>query len=268
MAISAYGPQGRLKKHPLLGTSMLSDPSRKDAVKQFRGLHQEAVASKDTSRAAGVKRLSKKYETFAAPHTTRLGEIAKLQKGLGEKSQALRDPAREAKLTEKQKEYQEISSKLEGLSGQALVDAHKTTTYQQGVEAAKYYHDLRTRNKAIDLGFGGGADWVKREATTPTGDDPIYRASEWPGAAGGSPENAIEAGLFGVGPGVAGSQYFKNYYAMRLAEAQGQTTNYEDKVNAEIDMLNQSFLPLEEERVDRSKRLQDRADLYNMFLGT
>lgn len=48
MAIAAYTDEGLLKKNPLLGTSLLSGPGRKEEKRKFGALHQRAVGHRGT----------------------------------------------------------------------------------------------------------------------------------------------------------------------------------------------------------------------------
>lgn len=72
MAVSAY-KRGLLKKHPLLGTSFLIDPSQAANRARFMELHKEANKS---GREGMLTRLSNEYRQFGLGHVNRLNEIA------------------------------------------------------------------------------------------------------------------------------------------------------------------------------------------------
>jgi len=72
MAVSAYR-RGLLKKHPLLGTSFLVDPTQATNRARFMELH--AGANK-AGRQGMLERLSGEYRQFGLPHVSRLYEIA------------------------------------------------------------------------------------------------------------------------------------------------------------------------------------------------
>jgi len=71
MAISAYR-QGKLKKNPLLGSSLAVDPNRAQERKDFMSLYGEAKEVAGEGRAGMVRRLSERYQKFGAPHVKQM----------------------------------------------------------------------------------------------------------------------------------------------------------------------------------------------------
>jgi len=71
MAISAYR-QGKLKKNPLLGSSLAVDPNREQERKDFMSLYGEAKQIAGEGRAGMVRRLSERYQKFGAPHVQQM----------------------------------------------------------------------------------------------------------------------------------------------------------------------------------------------------
>ena len=92
MAISAYDPSGRLKKHALLGTSLAVDPTRTAQRGQFEELHKEAALS-GGGREAMKGRLTGRFQQFGQPQVERLSEIAEQKAGFETEARDLRDPA-------------------------------------------------------------------------------------------------------------------------------------------------------------------------------
>jgi len=74
MAISAY-KQGKLKKNPLLGTSLAVDPNREAERESFQALYGEAREIANEGRSGMVKRLSERYQDFGRPHVAEMGRL-------------------------------------------------------------------------------------------------------------------------------------------------------------------------------------------------
>ena len=64
----------------------------------------------------------------------------------------------------------------------------------------------------------------------------------------------------GVAGHMARTKFEKEY-------GSGAQESYEENIMKEVDKINESYIPLQEEEEERNKRLQDRMELYNMFLG-
>lgn len=76
MAISAYR-EGRLKKNPLLGTSLAIDPNRVAMRSGYQDLIKEARATANEGREGMLRRLSERYGSLQAEHQPRLTAIPK-----------------------------------------------------------------------------------------------------------------------------------------------------------------------------------------------
>ena len=94
MAISAFGPQGRLKKNALRGTALGVDPSRTAERGQFQALHEEARAG-NFNQSQMRQRLSGRNDAFGAETQGRLSGLASQRSGLQQEQAALFDPAKE-----------------------------------------------------------------------------------------------------------------------------------------------------------------------------
>jgi hypothetical protein len=90
MAISAYDREGRLKKNPLLGTSLLSDPGRAEQREQFMSLHGEAKENVGEGRAGMLGKLAGRFKTFGGPEVERLDVIKRRQDKLSSQANDLR----------------------------------------------------------------------------------------------------------------------------------------------------------------------------------
>lgn len=94
MAISAFGPQGRLKKNALRGTALGSDPSMVLQRGQFRELYDEARGG-GFNRTQMQERLSGRTQNLQAQTQSRLARIAEQGRGLQAEASAAPDLAME-----------------------------------------------------------------------------------------------------------------------------------------------------------------------------
>ncbi len=94
MAVSAFGPQGRLKKHALRGTALGQDPSRGATRSRFRELYDEARGG-NFNRSQMQERLSGRAQGAVDQASGRLSELAGQRQSLSQEQTGLTDPNRQ-----------------------------------------------------------------------------------------------------------------------------------------------------------------------------
>lgn len=92
MAVSAYDPSGRLKKHALLGTSFAIDPTQAEKRRKFKDLYEEARLQDTKSREATKGRLSARLKGYEQEQASRLAKIAEQKMGFEEELANLKTP--------------------------------------------------------------------------------------------------------------------------------------------------------------------------------
>lgn len=97
---TAYDTQGRLKKHPLLGTALGVDPSRAEEREQFLTLHKEATSIAGEGRKGMEGRLASRYAERTASEQQALGGLGSQYAELQKQGASLRDPSKDKELAE------------------------------------------------------------------------------------------------------------------------------------------------------------------------
>jgi len=203
--ISAYR-DGRLKKNPLLGTSLAVDPNRQAMRQGFMDLYGLAK-----NRGVGEGRPGMLAEL--ADQNARLGQIHAPR--LAQMPQAYTDIATEAGSYSDPKE-------IERLSGRST-------------SAQKYLDDLAKITK--------GKKKINLHPDYKVEIDTAYREA-------GSPGDK--------------DRFTKSYLSSMASEYKA----YTDQAAAKAQALHTTkYTPLVEEETERRRILQDRADLFNAFLG-
>jgi hypothetical protein len=90
MAIKAFNKAGQVRKNPLLGTSLLSDPGRAEQREQFMSLHAEAKENPNEGRAGMLGKLAERFQEFGGPEVERLDVIKRRQANLASQANDLR----------------------------------------------------------------------------------------------------------------------------------------------------------------------------------
>jgi hypothetical protein len=90
MAISAFNKEGQVRKNPLLGTSLLSDPGRAEQREQFMSLHGEAKENAAEGRAGMLGKLAERFQAFGGPEVERLDVLKRRQDKLSSQANDLR----------------------------------------------------------------------------------------------------------------------------------------------------------------------------------
>lgn len=230
MAVSAYTREGKLKKHALLGTSFGTDPTRRQARAKFKGLYEEARGA--SGRGGGGKdvmkgRLQSRFDEFGKGQVSRLGEISGRQQQLQTEIAGLRDPEKEA-------EYDKDIAAFDAWSEQRA--------------------DLNPESR-----FGGLSAY---EPEIPE----EYRSRAGAALAG---MTKADKRAFGQRTGHVANvaQFYPQWFKENIGAAQGKKQTYEQQISSEVDRINKEFIPLQTEAAGRKKRIADRLELYNMFLG-
>lgn len=253
MAISAYGPSGRLKKHALLGTSFAVDPKQELKRKQFETLYGEAKLAAGEGREPMLGALQSRFKGFEEEQAGRLAKLAE-QKGAFEQQYAeLNNP----EVEENFKKYQEFLAKGE-----------------KGTNPEKF--------KGYGSGAARGIPWMMR---APQGLPEEVITEAWQQWHGMTPEEQSEWSRthshFGKKlpkklnfqtakkwdkrqPWVVG-QLAQNIWADMYGTQKQQ--EYQENLTKAQEKINTAYTSLQGEEAGRQQRLADRIDLYNMFLG-
>ena len=223
MAFSAYDAQGRLRKHPLQGTSLGVDPKRKTERKQFRELHTEAMGIGHLGREGMKERLKGRFRSFGQPQVQRLGALAEQRGGLEQQFQGFQNPEEEQRLVSEIERYSDLFDQVPTVGG----------------EGAQY-------------SFG----WYARLPKDAKGEVQAHFDSL-------TKKQRTIQGIEQWDPEVFSASYFRD----QGAKAETAHKEYLANVSTEVDRINQEFIPIQEETIEREQRLSDRIDLYNLFLG-
>lgn len=92
MAISAYDPSGRLKKHAFLGTSFAIDPTQQEKRRKLGELYEEFKSSGAKGQEAAAKDLGTRYQKYAENELGRLAQISEQKAGFAEEMANLKTP--------------------------------------------------------------------------------------------------------------------------------------------------------------------------------
>ena len=146
MAISAYTSEGRLKKNPLLGTSLKSDYKQRKQKRAFGSLYDEASqgAATGSTQADLTNRLRSRNDTASAINVNRLRDLSNQNASMGVNRNDLRDRAQERGFANYEKGYGGLDSatsskygdEWSARSGGAIqtdqnFDRERVETYQQ-----------------------------------------------------------------------------------------------------------------------------------------
>jgi len=230
MAISAFGKEGRVRKNPLLGTSLLSDPGRAGQREQYMALHGEAKESAAEGRAGMLGKLAERFKAFGGPEVERLDVLKRRQDKLSSQANELR---------------------LEGIgNAQDRLDALKRA---EEVGLQSNYNIAPSR-------------YVKEGSLI---SDPTYREfiEEWrstPGAGTGE----VGGGETTLMPATFMQETWlpREMEAAEANYAQAYDAASESYYS-QLGVLGQQHEALTLEQKQREGKLAERAGLYNMFLG-
>lgn len=259
MPVSAYDQSGRLKKHALAGTSLAVDPDRAEQRSQFQELHKEARTAGAKGRETMVNTLTDRYKKFGNPQMERLSEIAEQKQGFETQAAGLRDRKLEQGFAEYTKNV-EADQKNKVYKGRNLhmpdevLQGAKTKLDEMSWEERKEWADNRDMYatdmgyKALGQGLGQG-----------------YR-----GAPGSKMAATLDKQYWKKQGGKKRREYYQGKMATQMYDEKygaAKQRAYEENFNKEVDRINESYIPLQEEEGQRQERLADRAELYNLFVG-
>lgn len=240
MPISAFSDEGLLKKNALQGTSLESDPDREASRRRFESLHEEARAG-NLNQEQMQSRLAGRFQQFGNAQNERLAQIAQEQQTMLGEAKNLRNPENQKRFAQYQggamnKEFrQQSKEEWKEESGEHLPKRRKKNTVPQ----QKAFEAYLIRK------YGNYGAWGKAARKADDQDDwKLYRDK----------------------------QNRKNSRKYRQASWKEQYGNVafrsnEQRISDEVDRINEKFLPNQQEAGERRARLQDRMELYNMFLG-
>jgi hypothetical protein len=228
MAVSAYDAAGRLKKNPLLGTSFASDPTRALEREQYMGLHSEA---KGRTREEMEGLLTSRFQAYGRPQMTKLEELAEQEAGIQQEYAGLRDPEEELGF---QKQIQKAGKFL------APYDQSQYRTKTGKLKTGAIYKTLPTSEK----------QGIKQA---------------WKLLSGKEKQSYKKTAKGKKGGGIA--SFAQAEFMRQQRAAQKARSDYTDRINEEIDQLNERYIPIQQDIASRESKLADRVDFYNMFLG-
>lgn len=244
MAISAYDPSGRLRKHALLGTSFAVDPERKKEREQFKTLYGEAKLGAGKGREFMRGRLESQAKAFEQEQASRLAQLAGEKAGFEEQYSQLNDPELEKRF----QEYQQFMTGPSASDTGKFIDYNYLIKGPQGIpeevltEASKSWYAMSPKERS---------EWSQTHAHPGKklpGKLDFWTAKKW---------NKRR-------PWVVG-QLAQNIWANKYG-AQSQQA-YQQKLTKAQEKINTAYMALQEEEAGRQQRLADRIDFYNMFLG-
>lgn len=266
MAVSAYDPSGRLKKHALLGTSLAADPTRTAQKEQFKTLHREAVGRAAEGRAGMLGTLGGRAQAYATPHLQRLQQIAE-QRGVHERQLGeVRDPQAESTIARARDLYAPLARKYEGLEGAYVVGGDPL--------AAPTDPDSPQRPGAPPVHVGGNA--LQQLATHLDTVSRLRTVNLWDFMQANVPKeirSEIKKAYWDLKPSERKkygreSVFAREYVKGKAADIEAAQTDYQRRIDEEVESINRQYLqPLAEESAERQQRIADRIELYNMFLG-
>jgi hypothetical protein len=249
---SAYDTSGRLKKNALLGTSLAVDPDQAVQKGQFEELHAEAKGVAGQGREPMLGRLQGRWQEFGQQQQHRLQTIAERKGSLETQYSGLGDSKMEAGFAANKRYSQGEGYNAKSTS--ALAKAGMPTDFLNEARESFYkefYHELRSAAKKKSKG-GFLGKMLPSKLSKKMGKIIPSKISRVLGLPSGS-KHSSEAAL---------AKYAKNMWEARYGDPVEQ--QYRERISAEVDTLNQQYIPLQEEELDRQA---DRAELYNMFLG-
>jgi hypothetical protein len=269
MALSAYDEEGRLKKHALQGTGLGAATDKKGSAQraQFSKLHEEAM-EQNLSEEQMKTRLQGRMDEFGGHQQNRLAEIAKQRGGMEERYAATEDPTAEKRFE--------------------IYD-------QQGFGGWKFDDEFRGEARADWEEAGGGSS---KELKKHAFGDRAERDA-WTSKKGGKRVAAAQKSLMEQHPELAKMTSKKELKAFRTEEGyklnkaarkkiekrnekalknyradQWQSMYdwkaakaYEERRLAVEQEIDETYIPLGVEAGERQGMIQDRLELYNLFLG-
>jgi len=291
MPVSAFDAEGRLKKHALAGTSLAVDKDRLVKKRIFQNLYKEARADPNAGREGMLNKLTSRYQAFGQPQTERLAEIASQKAGFEAEAGGLRNLGQEEEFgrynewqdSREQNKWTEANFNTMHVPEEirAATDAaFENMTWQERRDWAReqdfaargmgYPKVLKTKGEKDDAKWKGIASQTQS----------THAATAFLGF---SPAGKIIQKLLGKKPPPTEKKYWsklgkmtglEKFYKGRMAkniyeQQQGAEAQkaYQEQISAEVDRINEQYIPLAKEEGEREKRLADRADLYNLFLG-
>ena len=271
MALSAYDEDGRQKKHALQGTGLgaATDKPGTAQREQFRELHQEAL-SENLTEAQMKTRLQGRFDQWGGHQQSRLAEIAKQRGEMDERYASTGDPEAERRFDI----YEQ-----QGLGGwkfdKGFKQEGKAAWEEKGGAAGSRYKDaIEFRGKDTwEAAFGGKKEQkalsaARRDLSDP--DSPLR-----------SMTSKKELKKFRTEEGYRLSKdarrtiakknrrALKNYRADRWKSMYDwkAAKAYEDRRAAVAEEIDETYIPLGVEAGERQGMIQDRLELYNLFLG-
>ncbi len=290
MAISAFGERGRLKKHALMGSSLGQDPRRSKERKKFRGLHEEARQAK-MGRKGMTGLLRDRLQMESTPQFSRLEQIRAKRQSLAQQYAGGRDPGLE-KGFKAYETYVDLGGPTNLSTPEGFKDFGISNEFAE--QARRGWSKLRS-DEGGSVGPGsahGGYDLPEgvelpqrpayseemspqeRQAETsrylqemsaldlPASSNLSVSPNASPAAAGylvkavGESRDENQQRL---------AEYTKQQFADKYGPAAAK--KYRKKLASKASQLNQAYIPLGEEATTRQKRLSEKVNLYNMFLG-
>jgi hypothetical protein len=278
MPVSAYDAEGRLKKHALAGTSLAVDPSREAQRRQFGELYEEAKTDPAGGREAMLSRLSERYGDYEKQQASRLAEIASRKSMFDKEVSGLRDPA----LEESFERYKDTNARDEDIYRwrESHMPAEMLDEAKKKFEGMTWEERRAWAQESIDPSVEG-ADLLITPSVTPERGDALKALKNvsklqkgdfrWDQVLPSLKKKAplSEKKYWEELGGVKLRQYYGGKMAKQLYREQyaGKEAAYLKKISDEVERINEQYIPLQEEEYERTQRLQDRVELYNMFLG-
>jgi hypothetical protein len=244
-----------------------------------------------------LKRLSSRYGDYAKRQESRLAQIAEQQKGFEAQAAGIRDPEREKQLT---LTAQDWARKVGRIPGGPLAEARpgETNVAEQwfmGMPSKdltrfrrlhEFYREARSRGPEGQAKFMAkqqrGREMMEKNAPEifkqpwvsqqfPELDLREFYGGTDVAAADPILKQLIEAprgkGAGWRGPYLREREFAREYTKLAQKQSEQNIADYEADIGEQVDVINRAYIPLGEEAEERRSRLQERADLYNMFLG-
>lgn len=259
MAISAYDPSGRLKKHFLLGTSFATDPEKSLERQNLQKLYEESRSAAGGGRETMLSRLAPRLESYATQESGRLAELAAKKQGFEQAYANLANP----ELQQKFQDYQDVIEQGRNLNPNAFIR----------------YTDIPTASGEPLKAPSGIPEDILKQASEQWQAMTIPQRVEWsqthehpgeklfnpPKPGGGIKISPSDLKRWRQSEPLAAGQLAQNLWREQYgpeAQAAHQSQLLEQQSN-----INTAYQSLLEEEQARNQRLADRVELYNMFLG-
>ncbi len=284
MALSAYDDEGRLKKHALQGTGLAIQTGAKAEGRRerFGALHEEARAGKFT-REQMTDRLQGRFEEYGGGQQGRISQIAEKTGAMEARYAASKDPEAER--------YFQLYAQGEGgtrpddfnvSAKQAWVDAGGAFGEYDRGDLEKRSFKKNLERDAFGREWTGTAssstgrkaaqrldkDYLKDEANrnlfTMTSDQALH---DWKAEFGGGKYGLQQSTREDIARRNKASlntfskNRWRNLYDWKAARA------YEERRGAIETEIDESYKPLVKESAERQALIEDRMEMYNLFLG-